>query len=366
MADYKCPKCDSDMTTEGEVVECQSCDHTIELSEAIAMFESGDILMSEVESDEYEDEDEEDDSKDESTVTSLHLPLSETTEAGLAIATNYDAFKALVEGKSVEEAYKEYISEDTGEIDFTNLQEGITIVEEQTVDLDSLLEGAELDTEFKDKAKLVFEAAVAEKVSARILQLEALNEQFVELAISEKIEVLEAKADDYLTYVAEQFVEENKIAIESGLKVEAAEKILAGVKSLVEDSALTIDESQVDVVADLESKVLGLEESVSKGIDEAIVLKKEIASMKRSDIVSKLAEGLTDTQAEKLVTLTEDIDFSVDLTEEFKTKVLTIKESFFKKGDVVVEDKVISEAVVDIDTSRADFMKSVVSILGKK
>jgi len=216
-----------------------------------------------------------------------------------------------------------------------------------------LFEGTDLSEEFKTKVQGVFEAAVHERVTS---EKAALEEQFeadlqeqVEVAVDELVE----KVDQYLDYVIEGWMEENKVAIESNIKVEVAESLLGGIKSLVSEHNLEIDEETVDHVAEMEEK---LEEQTSKYneiVEEMMALKEEKRQLEVERSFREIAEGLTDTQVEKLATLAEGISF--ESVEDYATKVSAIKDGYFTEAVAPVEDatELLEEVVEETESKVA-------------
>lgn len=203
--------------------------------------------------------------------------------------------------------------------------------------VERLFEGADLSEEFKDKAIAVFEAAVHEKVLAETAMLEEKFESDLQEQIDVAVEELVEKVDAYLDYVVENWMDDNKIQIESNIKVEVAESLLAGIKGLVTEHNLEIDEEKIDVVATLEAK---LEESTLKynELVEQIIEVRE--SKQKSDLeiaFKNVSEELTDTQAEKLRVLSEGVSF--ETVEDYSKKLLAIRDNYFTEATTVAKDE---------------------------
>jgi len=205
-------------------------------------------------------------------------------------------------------------------------------------DIDALVESeATLSAEFKTKAATIFEAALKSKLSEEIDLIEEqykteLNEEIA----ATKAELVE-KVDNYLNYVVENWMEENKLAIQGGLRTEIAEGFMNSLKGLFEESYIEVPESKVDLVDDLSSQVDELEEQLNKQTEQAIEQSAELEELKRYNIVREHSDGLAETQVEKLYKLAEDIDFIDE--ETFSEKVKTIKESYFKKSTQSVSEE---------------------------
>lgn len=238
---------------------------------------------------------------------------------------------------------------------------------QESLSIDDVLLKEGLDEDTLAKTKVLFEAAVNERVSDEIDRLHDLNEKFVQESIDEKVEELNEKADKYLSYVADEYLKENEIALEAGHKVDAAEKILEGVSDLLKENEIHLDEEDLDSFAELEEKFSEQESDLNTKIDENIQLTDEIKSLKQEMIIDVIGEGLSDVQKEKLSTLTEDFDFDLQNEDEYISKVKLIKESFF--NDKSTSDKIdesLDESVEDKETTHHDSIQAIVSLLNKK
>jgi hypothetical protein len=212
-------------------------------------------------------------------------------------------------------------------------------------DMDALFTGENLSEEFVSKATTIFEAAVIARAEEVIAEAEAeLMDQF-EAAIEEVKEDLAAKVDDYLNYMVEEWVKDNEIAIEKGLRAEIVEDFITGLKGLFEEHYIDIPADKVDVVEELTSKVEELEEAYNEQIKSAIEMKKELNEHKKFEAIYAACEGLTQTQVEKLKSLAEGVEFNTD--EEFATKLSTLKESYFKSDVKVADSSALDEVLVE-------------------
>lgn len=215
--------------------------------------------------------------------------------------------------------------------------------EKMKEDIDAMFSGETLSEEFKEKATIIFEAAVNARVTdiANILESK-LVEEFNEAVDSIK-EEFSTKIDDYLNYVVEEWMKENEIAIEKGLKSEITEDFMKSLHNVFMEHYIDIPEEKVDLVGELSQKVESLEESLNNEMTKNIELKKLIAEHKKEEIIHTVCEGLTLTQQEKLKTLISGVDYNSD--EEFISKVNVIKESYFQKPSTK------TTLVEDFDTS---------------
>lgn len=217
--------------------------------------------------------------------------------------------------------------------------------EKMKEDLDALLGGENLSEEFVTKASTIFEAAVIARAEEVIAEAEvALQEQF-ETAVEEIKEDLAAKVDDYLNYMVEEWMKENALAIEKGLRAEIVEDFITGLKGLFEEHYIDIPEEKVQVVEELTSKVEELEDALNEQIARGIELTKSLNEQKKIEAIYTACEGLTQTQVEKLKSLAEGVEFTTE--EEFVTKVDVLKESYFRADVVVADNSALDEVLVE-------------------
>ena len=226
-------------------------------------------------------------------------------------------------------------------------------------EIDALIESeATLSEEFKEKTAVIFEAAVKSKLSEEVSRLE---EQYKE-ELSEEVSAVKAdlveKVDSYLNYVVESWMEDNKLAIQSGLRTEIAEGFMDKMKDLFVESYIEVPESKVDLVDELAGQVEELEESLNSRTGETIKLSEELEQYKRDAVIAEACRGLADTQVEKMKGLVENIEF--ESKEQFAAKVGTIKESYFSKQiseEVVVDEE--PEAVVEVSSSMETYLNAI-------
>ena len=233
------------------------------------------------------------------------------------------------------------------------------IEEEETYDVEAdvaaLLEGEELSEEFQDKAKTIFEAAIRTKV-AEIK--EELQESYATALVEELDKIKEGlteRVDGYLEYVADEWMQENALQVEAGLKTEMTESFLEGMKSLFEEHYVTIPEEKYDVLNSMVDKLDEMESKLNEQIDRNVALNRRLAESNADGIFTAVAEGLADTQKEKLATLAENVEFESDT--DYREKLETLKESYFPSkssapkstsenlSEEVSTDEVISEEV---------------------
>ena len=208
-------------------------------------------------------------------------------------------------------------------------------IEEEVIDVEedvaALLDGEELSEEFQSKARTIFEAALRSKVSE---VKEAMTKNFEETYETKLVEEVDAirgsiteRIDSYLEYVAEEWVTENQLAIESGLKAEMTESFLSGMKSLFEEHYVSIPEDKYDVLENMVDKLDDMETKLNEQIEKNITLNARLAESVAQEIFSEVSEGLALSQKEKLASLAESVEFESD--DEYREKLETLKESYY-------------------------------------
>ena len=207
-------------------------------------------------------------------------------------------------------------------------------------DIDALVGDADLSEEFKQKAATIFEAAINSKVKAEQERLQAEYDTKFEEEISKSKSELTEKVDSYLNYVVEEWMKENKLALERGIKGEIAEDFISGLKKLFEDHYIDVPDEKYDVLEDQASKIEDLEKKLNEEIEKNVEMNKVNGSYKRQEIIDEHSKDLADTAKEKFDSLVEGVEYSSE--EDFAQKVKTIKESYF-------EQKAEKSASADID-----------------
>ena len=239
------------------------------------------------------------------------------------------SYKKLVQGynESVEDGESDVVAE-------TSI--------DTTAELDALVESeATLSDEFKAKTAVIFEAAVKTKLSEEVDRIETeYQENLSEEVASIKSDLVE-KVDSYLNYVVETWMEENKLAVQNGLRTEIAETFMNKMKDLFVESYIEVPESKVDLVDELAGQVEELEENLNNQTGTNIKLAEELETYKRDSIIAEAARGMAETQVEKLRGLVENVDFEDE--ESFKSKVETVRESFFKQEKVESVSEITTE-----------------------
>ena len=194
-------------------------------------------------------------------------------------------------------------------------------------DLTALLEGEELSEEFQNKARTIFEAAIKTKISEVKSELQEQYEKtIVEEVASVKAELAE-RVDAYLEYVSDEWMSENKLAVEAGLKTEMTDSFLTGMKSLFEDHYVTIPEDKYDVLNSMVEKLDEMEGKLNEQINKNVALNKRLAESTSDVILADVSEGLAVTQKDKLATLAENVEF--DGEDNYREKLVTLRNSYF-------------------------------------
>ena len=230
-----------------------------------------------------------------------------------------------------EEATEETISEEEVE------SEAIASIEEAIEeDVNALLSGEELSEEFRDKAKTIFEAAI----NARTQQIEEAVAAHYEAQFNEQVEELNesltARLDSYLEYVAEEWFQENALAVEKGIQAQATESFLSGLKGLFEEHYVSIPEEKYDVLESMVEKLDEMESKLNEQIDKNVALNKRLAESVTDVIFAEVSEGLALSQKEKLATLAENVEFGSE--QDYREKLVTLKESYFSSNTVTQRD----------------------------
>ena len=218
--------------------------------------------------------------------------------------------------------------EPEGEVIAENPAEEESVIEvDLSADVAALTEGENLSEEFKEKAKTIFEAAVVSKLNE---ELERMHEDYAK-ALDKEIETVKTelaeKVDDYLTYAVESWMKKNSLQVEAGIKAEMGEQVLNGLKQVFVENYIELPDEKVDLVDGLQAQLNNMEAKLNESIEENVGLSKQVGGYIKNGIVTEIAEGLSLSQKEKLVSLAEAVEFENE--ESFKAKVSTLRESYF-------------------------------------
>ena len=252
--------------------------------------------------------------------------------------------------KGMKEEEVDLSSENTIEEEEISTEE-VVAEEEETVaqydveeDVNALLGGEELSEEFKEKAKTIFEAAINSKVAVVKEELEAQYQEKLAEEIEAAKESLSERVDSYLEYVADEWFEENALAVETGLKSEMTESFLEGMKGLFEEHYVSIPEDKYDVLESMVEKLDDMETKLNEQIEKNISLNGRLSEATADGILDQVSEGLAQTQKEKLASLSESVEFESE--GQYREKLETLKESYFSdKKSPVAKTETLSEGV---------------------
>jgi len=220
------------------------------------------------------------------------------------------------------------------EMDESTLDERLASVD-VSEDVTALVEGEELTEEFKEKASTIFEAAVKSKLRSEVERIESAKTQEVAEEINRVRDELTEKVDAYMNYVVEEWMKENEIAIERGLKGEIAEDFISGLKSLFEEHYIDVPDEKYDILGTQSEKIDELEAKLNEQIEKTAAMKKQNDQLVRESVFAEVASDLADTEVEKFKSLAEDVDFTDEGS--FRSKLDTLKESYFPKATTIAE-----------------------------
>ena len=312
--------------------------------------------------DDEEDEDEDEDEKSESTKADLLKKIAEHFKSEDEEVVK-ESLTAILEASKEEDEDEDEDEEDMDEATKKEASHKDDEEEDEddeeksesydmSDDIDALVGGEDLSEEFKSKAKVVFEAALSAKVSEIKEELESQKRDEIVEASNEIKEDLTNKVDSFLGYVAEEWVKDNELAIERGLKSELTENFIQGLKALFEDHYVEVPDDKLDVVDELASKIEDVEAKLNEEVSKNIDLTSERDELVRNKVVSEVSSDLTTSEVEKLTKLIEDLDAD----DEFESNVKTIKESYFsgEKSKLQLDEEVVSDS--DENTSTDDII----------
>ena len=360
----------SDDAIKNEMAEDISEEQVVETEEVSEELVEEEILDEEVETTEEEtieegkhkDEDEDSEEEYESKKETVQVPK---TKAGV-IQAAVDMLKAAKKEQAQKMFAKMVLGPDEEESvkSADDAVKGVKKVEDpkakakvEAIDFDEDLENiikeeATLSDGFRGKAQAIFEAVLTSKLSQEIERLESEYAQNLEEEVTDIQSSLVEKVDSYLNYVVENWMKENEVAVQQGLRTEIAEDFMTSLQSVFKEHYIEVPEGKVDLVDELNEQVNELEETLNKTTEDNIELHSKVQDFEKQEVVREASSGLAETEAEKLASLVEDIEF--DNKESFEMKVKTVKESYFKQDSeesvdevdsLLGEDNVSEEAV---------------------
>ena len=227
--------------------------------------------------------------------------------------------KEAVEASETEETVAESQEEEAEELDVND-------------DIAALVEGEELSEEFQNKAKTIFEAAINSKVAKIEEALEADHIKALTEEVAEFKNELTERVDSYLEYVASEWMQENQLAVDQGLKGELSESFMTGLKGLFEEHYVSVPEDKYDVLESMVNKLDEMEEKLNEQIDKNVSLNKRLAESTSDGILSEVSEGLAVTQKDKLASLAESVEFETE--NDYREKLITLRNSYFPTKQV--------------------------------
>jgi hypothetical protein len=356
----------SDDAIKNEVAEDISEEQVVETEEVSEELVEEEILDEEVETTEEEtiEEGKHEDEEEE------HEPKKETVQVPKTKAGVIQAAVDMLKAARKEQAQKMFAKMVLGPDEEESVKsaddavKGVKKVEDpkakakvEAIDFDEDLENiikeeATLSEGFRGKAQAIFEAVLTSKLSQEIERLEGEYAQNLEEEVTDIQSSLVEKVDSYLNYVVENWMKENEVAVQNGLRTEIAEDFMTSLQSVFKEHYIEVPEGKVDLVDELNEQVNELEETLNKTTEDNIELHSKVQNFEKQEVVREASSGLAETEAEKLASLVEDIEF--DNKESFELKVKTVKESYFKQDSeesvdevdsLLGEDNVSEEAV---------------------
>ena len=264
--------------------------------------------------------------------------VSDEVEEGQEVVAEEPAQEEEVVAEEPESILRKKMADAIKESEETTEEEEVVAEQEEVIevniedDINALIAGEQLSEDFQEKARTIFEAAINSKVSIIKEDLEAEYAKVLQEEIdSTKIQLTE-RVDSYLEYVAGEWLEENSLAVEQGLKAEMSESFLTGMKSLFEEHYVSIPEDKYDVLESMVNKLDDMEEKLNEQIDKNVSLTKRLAESKSDGILSDVSEGLAVTQKDKLASLAESVEFESE--SDYREKLVTLRNSYFPTRQV--------------------------------
>ena len=351
---------ESEETAEEEVVEPSEQDSSDDLTEEEV--EEGKTAKASVKKEQEDDEEEEDEDEEpteEKKVKKEAVSIPKTKNQMLKniydtvngmlkgdLATKYEEIMSATNLEAIKE---EEVKEDQVRTKAAIKAEDIKI--DVKDDVEALVQGEEgLSEDFKQKASTIFEAAVqakvVEQVNSKMEELETELKSDQDTSSEEFAKELTEKVDGYLTYIVEEWMKENELAIERGIRTELVEDFMSGLRTLFTEHYIDIPEEKVDMVDDLFTKVEDLETSLDEEINRGVELQKELSQFKKDDALRDATKDLADTETEKISKLAEGIEYEND--EQYIEKLNVLKESYFPKSEAVTSEIAETDETIDV------------------
>ena len=343
-----------------EILE-QTAEELEEEQQAVAV-SSGEEILDEAKAKVKEDEDGEEEEEMEEAVSvpktkagmikALYNQLNGMKKSDLS-----DSFSKIMGSTLAEEEEADEDEEEESPMENKKLKKEDLEIDVKE-DIEAIVNGEDLSEEFKTKASTIFEAAVSAKVlsevNSRIDELETSYKKEITEAKEEHLSTVTEKVDGYLNYVTEEWMKENELAVEKGIRSELVEDFMTGLKNLFTEHYIDIPEEKVDLVDDLFEKVEELEQKLDESINTSVDIKKELAEYKKAETLREVSEDLADTEKEKLGKLADGIDF--EDKSQYSEKLEVIKENYFPKqqSETITEELENTEEEQTISESTTD------------
>ena len=243
--------------------------------------------------------------------------------------------------------------------------EGEALTEEEvSEDIAAILSGADLDEEFQKKATTVFEAAVSAKVSKEVAKLKETAESRISEELESVKEEFANRIENFLSYACEEWMTENELAIEAGLKAEVTEAFMGGLKKLFIESNINVPDEALDVVADMNEKLDDMETRLNEQVSKNIELHEAVGTYRKNEILTELTRGLAETQKDKFTSLAEAVEFKSE--ESYREKLEQIKESYFGAKKPEVKEEISDEQPATPSEVVSESMNAYVQQLAKR
>ena len=245
-----------------------------------------------------------------------------------------------IETDEIDEDLEEILETETSVADHQITSDDIDVQE----DIDAMMNGQDLSEEYQEQVKTIFEAAVVNKVNEKIEDIYSNYESDIESHVVEIRQELSEKVDEYLSYVASEYITENKLAIESGLKMEIMENFMSGIKGVFEDNYIELPEEKLDLYSEALETIDSKESELNEQFEKNIQLNKRLVELEKDIVLMNVTEGLTDTQVDKIRTLSENVDF--ENTNDMTKKITLIKNNYFP-SETSVESGILDESALE-------------------
>ena len=245
-----------------------------------------------------------------------------------------------IETDEIDEDLEEILETETSVADHQITSDDLDVQE----DIDAMLNGQDLSEEYQEQVKTIFEAAVVNKVNEKIEDIYSNYESDIESHVVEIRQELSEKVDEYLSYVASEYITENKLAIESGLKMEIMENFMSGIKGVFEDNYIELPEEKLDLYSEALETIDSKESELNEQFEKNIQLNKRLVELEKDIVLMNVTEGLTDTQVDKIRNLSENVEF--DNTDDMAQKITLIRDNYFP-SETSVESGILDESALE-------------------